>query len=64
MLEEYLERLIKSNPIITRITNRGLETDEGKCFFVARNLRDRCPKLVKLLEPQEKSKSKKNKTSQ
>lgn len=32
MLEEYLERLIKSNPIITRITNRGLETDEENVF--------------------------------
>lgn len=45
MFVEELKILIKNNPEIVSVTNRGLENKDSKVIFVARNLLDRYPEL-------------------
>lgn len=45
MFVEELKILIKNNPEIVTVTNRGLENKDSKVIFVARNLLDRYPEL-------------------
>lgn len=45
MFVEELKILIKNNPEIVSITNRGLENKDNKVIFIARNLLDRYPEL-------------------
>ena len=45
MFVEELKILIKNNPEIVTVTNRGLENKDGKVIFIAKNLLDRYPVL-------------------
>lgn len=45
MFVDELKILIKNNPEIVTVTNRGLENKDGKVIFIAKKLLDRYPEL-------------------
>lgn len=63
MLEYQLKQLIKSRPEIKLVTNRGLETEDRKVVFYAKDLLSRFPNLMDDPEVEKTTKKKKLKAS-